>query len=169
MLKTFGPVTRMGPNIWNAVRMQSEFLEYTSNIQECTTNFHSDGIRTHSASSVTGVLSWTERNFENDSLRNGKNVESAWHLKWWCSGTKLLCHLWKWYAPERKFIGLKIGVSPAAHTWYALHTKCPPPPHRLSNYFKLCIYQCWNYIFLQVVVSHILQNIAGVLQINWSM
>ena len=46
----------MGPNIWNALRMHSEFLEYTSNIQECTTNFHSDGIRAHSASSVTGVL-----------------------------------------------------------------------------------------------------------------
>ena len=56
MIKTFGPVTRMGPNIWNALRMHSEFLEYTSNIQECTTNFHSDGIRAHSASSVTGVL-----------------------------------------------------------------------------------------------------------------
>ena len=46
----------MGPNIWSALRMQSEFLEYTSNIQECTTNFHSDGIRDHSASRVTGVL-----------------------------------------------------------------------------------------------------------------
>ena len=53
MIKTFGPVTRMGPN---ALRMQSEFLEWTSNIQECTTNFHSDGIPAHSASSVTGVL-----------------------------------------------------------------------------------------------------------------
>ena len=42
----------MGPNIWNALRMHSEFLERTSNIQEYTTNFHSDGI---SASSVTGV------------------------------------------------------------------------------------------------------------------
>ena len=56
MIKTFGPVTRMGPNIWNALSMQSEFLEYTSNIQECTTNFHSDGIRAHSASIVTGVF-----------------------------------------------------------------------------------------------------------------
>ena len=46
----------MGPNIWNALRMHSEFLEYTSNIQECSTNFHSNGIRAHSASSVTGVL-----------------------------------------------------------------------------------------------------------------
>ena len=44
----------MGPNIWNALRMQSEFLECTSNIQECTTNFHSDGIRAHSGSSATG-------------------------------------------------------------------------------------------------------------------
>ena len=49
----------MGPNIWNALRMQSAFLEYTSNIQECTTNFHSDGIRAHLASSVTGVLPYT--------------------------------------------------------------------------------------------------------------
>ena len=56
MTKTFGPATRMSPNIWNALRMQSEFLECTSNIQECRKNFHSDGIRAHSASSVTGVL-----------------------------------------------------------------------------------------------------------------
>ena len=49
----------MGPNIWNALRMQSEFLERTSNIQECTTNFHSNGILAHSASSVTGVLGMT--------------------------------------------------------------------------------------------------------------
>ena len=56
MSKTFGPVTRMDPNVWNALRMQSEFLECASNIQECTKNFHSDGIPAHSASSVTGVL-----------------------------------------------------------------------------------------------------------------
>ena len=37
----------MGPNIWNALRMQSEFLECTSNIQECTKKIHSDGIRAH--------------------------------------------------------------------------------------------------------------------------
>ena len=60
MIKTFGPVTRMGPNIWNALRIQSEFLECTSNIQECTTNVHSDGIRAHSASSVTGVLPFSQ-------------------------------------------------------------------------------------------------------------
>ena len=56
----------MGPDIWNALRMQSEFLEYTSNIQECISNFHSEGIRAHSASSVTGVL-YT-------SLTNGDNT-----------------------------------------------------------------------------------------------
>ena len=32
MSKTFGPATRMAPNIWNALRMQWEFLECTSNI-----------------------------------------------------------------------------------------------------------------------------------------
>ena len=40
MSNTFGPATRMGPNIWNALRMQSEFLECTSNIQEHTNNSH---------------------------------------------------------------------------------------------------------------------------------
>ena len=55
MSKTFGPATRMGPNIWNALRMQSEFLECTLNIQEYTKIFHSDGTPAHSASSVTWV------------------------------------------------------------------------------------------------------------------
>ena len=32
------------PNIWNAHRIQSEFLECTSIVKECTTKFHSDGI-----------------------------------------------------------------------------------------------------------------------------
>ena len=44
------------PNIWNAHRMQSEFLECTSIIKdykEYTTNFHSDGILAHSGTSVT--------------------------------------------------------------------------------------------------------------------
>ena len=49
-------VTRMDPNVWNALRMQSEFLECTSNIQEYTKKIHSDGIPAHSASSVTGVV-----------------------------------------------------------------------------------------------------------------
>jgi len=35
--------------------MQSEFLKYTSIIEEYTTNFHSDGILAHSGTSVTGV------------------------------------------------------------------------------------------------------------------
>ena len=26
MIQTFGPATRMGPNIWNALRMQSDFF-----------------------------------------------------------------------------------------------------------------------------------------------
>ena len=45
MSRTFGPATRMGPNIWNALWMQSEFLECTSNIQEYTKNFHSGSFR----------------------------------------------------------------------------------------------------------------------------
>jgi len=44
MSKTFWRVTRMCPNIWNAHRIQSEFLECTSIVKECTTNFHSNGI-----------------------------------------------------------------------------------------------------------------------------
>ena len=46
----------MCPNIWNAHRIQSECLECTSNIKECTTNFHSDGIPAHSDSRVIRVL-----------------------------------------------------------------------------------------------------------------
>ena len=48
-------------NIWAghkngpALRMHSEFLECTLNIQEYTKNLHSDGILAHSASSVTRV------------------------------------------------------------------------------------------------------------------
>ena len=61
MSKTFGPATRMGSNIWNVIRMQSDFLECTSNIQEYTKNFHSDGISAHSASSVTRVLGISEK------------------------------------------------------------------------------------------------------------
>ena len=56
MSKTFGLATRMDQIIWNALRMQAEFLEYTSNIQEYTTNFHSDDIPAHSVSSVTRPL-----------------------------------------------------------------------------------------------------------------
>jgi len=46
----------MCPIIWNAHRIQSEFLKCTSIIEEYTTNFHSDGILAHSGTSVTGVL-----------------------------------------------------------------------------------------------------------------
>ena len=55
MSKTLGLATRMGPNIWYALRMQSEFLECTPNIQEYTKNFNSNGIPAHSASGVTRV------------------------------------------------------------------------------------------------------------------
>ena len=41
---------------WNSNCRSSFNHCLSSNIQECTTNFHSDGIRAHSASSVTGVL-----------------------------------------------------------------------------------------------------------------
>ena len=53
MSKTFGLATRMDQIMWNALRMQAEFLEYTSNIQEYTMNFHSDDNPAHSVCSVT--------------------------------------------------------------------------------------------------------------------
>jgi len=56
MSKTFRPVTRMCPNIWNAPGIQSEVLECTSIVKECTLNFHSDGIPAHSGTRVTRVL-----------------------------------------------------------------------------------------------------------------
>ena len=56
MSKIFRPVTRMCLNIWNAHRMQSEFLECTLIITEYTTNFHSDDILAHSGIRVTGPL-----------------------------------------------------------------------------------------------------------------
>jgi len=54
-LESFEHVTRMCTNIWNAHRMQSEFLKCNSIVQEYTTTFHSDGILAHSSTSVTGV------------------------------------------------------------------------------------------------------------------
>jgi len=53
--ETFRRVTRVWPNIWNARRIQSEVLEYTSIVKECTTNFHSDGIPAHSGYTGTRV------------------------------------------------------------------------------------------------------------------
>ena len=58
MSKTFRRVTRMCPNIWNAHRIQTEFLECTSIVKECTTNFHSDGIPAHSGTRVTAHNSY---------------------------------------------------------------------------------------------------------------
>jgi len=55
MNKTFWPVTKMCSNIWNAHRVQSEFLECTSIIKEYTTNFHSNGILAHSSIRVPRV------------------------------------------------------------------------------------------------------------------
>jgi len=55
MSKTFRRVTRMWPNIWNAHRIQTEFLECTSTVKECTMNFHSDGIPAHSGTRVTAL------------------------------------------------------------------------------------------------------------------
>ena len=55
MSKIFGPATRIGPNVWNAVRIFRMHFKCTSNIQVYTKNFHFDGIPAHSASSVTGV------------------------------------------------------------------------------------------------------------------
>jgi len=43
------------PEYLNAHRMHSELLKCNSIVQECTTKFHSDGILTHSGTSVTGV------------------------------------------------------------------------------------------------------------------
>ena len=55
MFKTFVADTGIGPNIWNALRMQLELEEITSNCQEYTSNFHSNSILVHSNASVTGV------------------------------------------------------------------------------------------------------------------
>ena len=56
MRKTFRLVAGMCPNIRNALRIQSERLECTSNVNECRRNFHSDGIPAHSDTRVTRVL-----------------------------------------------------------------------------------------------------------------
>ena len=50
MRKTFRLVARMCPNVWNAHGTPSECLECTSIVQECTTNFDSNGIPAHSKS-----------------------------------------------------------------------------------------------------------------------
>ena len=80
-VKTIGPATRMGPNIWNALRLQSEFLECTSNIQECRMNFHSDGIPALSASSVTRVLylyaTWPRRPAGYNNKNNSTHTSST--------------------------------------------------------------------------------------------
>jgi len=44
------------PSVWNAHRIQSEFLKCNSIIKEYTTNFQSDGNLAHSGTSMTGVL-----------------------------------------------------------------------------------------------------------------
>ena len=46
----------MCPNVSNAHRTQSECLKCTSIVEECTMNFHSDGIPVHSDSRVPRVL-----------------------------------------------------------------------------------------------------------------
>jgi len=56
MRRTFRLVARMCPNVWNAPEILAECLECTSIVQECTTNFDSDGIPAHSESRVTRVL-----------------------------------------------------------------------------------------------------------------
>jgi len=46
---------KMCQNVWNAHEIPSECLECTSIVQECTTNFDSNGIPAHSESRVTRV------------------------------------------------------------------------------------------------------------------
>ena len=55
--------------------------------------------------------------FENYGLRNGKPC------KWWCSGAEYfkICE-------NDRNLGLKMGVSRAAHTQYAYIWEYPPPP-----------------------------------------
>ena len=54
------------------------------------------------------------------------------YVKWWCSGTDFFGNLWKWYAPERKFMaengGLVCGTYPIC-----IHMEVPPPPPRESR------------------------------------
>ena len=77
--------------------------------------------------SELGELGWVlkagrgQRNFENYGLRNGKKIKMVM-LR---SGI-----FWHWWNDMLRTgnLGLKIGVSRAAHTQYALYGSTPPPP-----------------------------------------
>jgi len=61
-------------NIWNAHRIQSEFLECTSIVEEYTTNFHSDGIPVHSDTRVS-------RSYMYSQLEVGSLIDAAtWRI-----------------------------------------------------------------------------------------
>ena len=65
-------------------------------------------------------------------------------LKWWCSGAEYFCHLWKLFAPERKFRA-ENGVSRAAHTQYA-YTVEPRYNEALGTMKFTLLYRVSHYI-----------------------